>query len=246
MRIVRKDDIAKSERFALELKRLLKEGREERDKKIFEIEEELGEFLEPWNKAFFQGRTEELSRIQEKINTKKNQKLLISSQWSITVNKVSSDLMGLNAVYAPEMLNEIDLGLKRVEKFFDFSHEGRIYSGATDSFVYHFQTNLDLINETEERLVRAKSKITEGRATLSLKSLLAIFDSVMSSVPDDFPLSQTIIGDGMLLSSFRERRELAAEPTIGESPRRYLSVNSPNPLGDWGKKQPLKDYWKKS
>jgi hypothetical protein len=76
--------------------------------------------------------------------------------------------------------------------------------------------------------------------------ILAIFDEVMASIPLDFPLDEEIVGGVELLSSFRERREMAGEELLFSQDQRYVSFNNPSPLGEfWGRRKPLEEYWRK-
>jgi hypothetical protein len=248
MRIIHQKDVERSEKLAADLKRLMGEGRTKRDKEIFDLEEELDQFREPWNKAFFQGRPEELAKLAEKINTKKTQKSLVSSRWVNEVNKISSSLEKLNGLYAPEVISEISLLIRGVEKSFNYSYSesDRVWNRDTDSYIFRLLCNLDAVNTAIERLISAKQKISRGRSSLSLKEILKIYDEAQRETPEDFPCSQEVIADGNLLSDFRTRREASSEPMLFEQHERYFSINTPNILGaTLGKKQPLIDHFKK-
>jgi hypothetical protein len=245
MRVVRKDDISKSVKLAERLEWLMAEGRKERDQKIFNIETELLEFKRPWDEAVWMSRNADLQKLNELINEKKTLKGIVSSQWAAEVNKVENENSKLTFPYASEMVGELHLTLKRTQRFFDFTYE-KIWAGARDIYQYKFRTNVSQIDEVTARLLEAKGKIIAGQPTLSLKTLLQIFDTAIESLSGDYPLDEEVTGDVETLASFRARREMASEPLLFEQDRRFVSFNQPGVLGEfWGKKQPLIDHFKK-
>jgi hypothetical protein len=161
----------------------------------------------PWEDAQFAGRVQELEKLKSQIQSLRAEKALISSRWSESINRVTDDLTGLNEVYLPDLITEINLILARLEKFFDFNHEDRTYDGKKDSYRYKIFTNAGSIDRCREKLISARVKIARGKSELFLRELLTLFDDSTKEIPTKFPLDEGVEGNQETLRSFRDRKE---------------------------------------